>query len=179
MTRLALPPSHPDFPHPALLHAICAVAARYSATASVCTVQEILARRVSSLNRYEDAYNETCFGEKHYKFCMLEMRYDNCQGPKLFELLQAQILVMQYILQTSRWLEGWTLIGSMTRTSIALGLMDDVSGSILPRPKSDHEREERRAAVAEVIALDAAFSASGNWPGTLPQGEMVSDEDTP
>jgi len=102
------------------------------------------------------------------------MRYDNCQGYKLFELLQAQILVMQYILQTSKWLEGWTMVGTMTRTAIALGLMDDAPGTILPWSKNDHEREERRAAIAEIVAMDAAFSASGNWPGTLPQNEMVS-----
>lgn len=31
MTRLRLPPTHPDFPHPSLLHAICAAAATYTA----------------------------------------------------------------------------------------------------------------------------------------------------
>jgi hypothetical protein len=178
IARLSLPPTHPDFPHSALLHAICAVAARYSATVPVCSVQEILERRVTTLDRVEDAKNEKCFGEKHYKYCTLEMRYDNCQSHRLLELLQAQIIVMQYILQAARWLDGWTMIGTMTRLAIALGLMDNSPGSILPLPKNDHEREERRAAVAEIVALDAAFSASGNWPGTLPQGEMVSRSST-
>ena len=35
LTRLSLPPSHTDFPHPAILHAICAVSARYTAYVSL------------------------------------------------------------------------------------------------------------------------------------------------
>jgi hypothetical protein len=31
LSRLSLPPTHDNFPHPAVLHAVCAVAARYTA----------------------------------------------------------------------------------------------------------------------------------------------------
>jgi hypothetical protein len=71
----------------------------------------------------------------------------------------------------------------MTRSAIALGLLDEteqaahgeprLSHSILPRPKTHWEREERRALASEVIAIDATFSASGSWPGTLPAKDEI------
>ena len=67
----------------------------------------------------------------------------------------------------------------MIRIAIALGLFDEpetdvgLGHSILPRPKSDREREERRALAGEIIAIDAAFSASGSWPGTLPPMDEI------
>ena len=73
--------------------------------------------------------------------------------------------------------------GKMTRIAIALGLMDEQGSSsadpgekagMLPPPKTDWEREERRAIACEIIACDLQYSASGSWPGTLPAfDEMV------
>ena len=88
-----------------------------------------------------------------------------------------------------RWLDGWIIIGSMTRTAIALGLLDEtdqvssdearLKHAILPPPTTHLEREERRALAGEVVAIDAAFSASGSWPGTLPaMDEMASVSET-
>lgn len=91
--------------------------------------------------------------------------------------------VIKTTLAHVRWLDGWIIVGVMTRTAIALGLLDEpeqggetVSGvGMLPPPKNDWEREERRAVAAEIIACDLQYSASGSWPGTLPSfDEMVS-----
>ena len=108
MARLALPPRHPDFPHPALLHAICAVAARYSAAVKVTSVQDIVERSLANPPNKskpaadEEAATEHCFAERHWKYSQLEMRYDNCQGTKLLELLLAQVVLIQYICQTAK-----------------------------------------------------------------------------
>lgn len=111
MARLALPPRHPNFPHAALLHAICAVAARYSAAVNVCTVQQLVEKSLMNtppdvapgqMSMDDEAAQETCFSERHWKYCQLEMRYDNCKGTKLFEVLQAQVILIQYICQTAK-----------------------------------------------------------------------------
>lgn len=110
--RLALPPLHVDFPHPALLHAICASAARYSAAVKVYSVQELVEKSLSnppeknapgqSSSLDEEAQNEPCFAERHWKYCNMEIRYDNCQGTKLFDILLAQVILMQYVCQTAK-----------------------------------------------------------------------------
>jgi hypothetical protein len=74
--------------------------------------------------------------------------------------------------------------GKMTRIAVALGLLDEqgiasadptVKSGMLPPPKNDGEREERRAIACEIIATDLQYSASGSWPGTLPAfDEMAS-----
>lgn len=88
------------------------------------------------------------------------------------------------VLADCRWLDGWIMSGKMTRIAIALGLMDEQGSNsadpaeksgLLPPPKNDWEREERRAIACEIIAADLQYSASGSWPGTLPAfDEMAS-----
>jgi len=50
----------------------------------------------------EEASSEPCFSERHWKYSVLELRYDNCQGTKLLDLLQAQVVLYQYFCQTGK-----------------------------------------------------------------------------
>ena len=48
-----------------------------------------------------------------------------------------------------------------------------VQHTILPPPRTDQEREERRALAAYIVAMDCCFSAVGRWPGTLHLDQVV------
>jgi hypothetical protein len=101
LARLALPPTHSDFPHASLLHAICAVAARYSAAVNVCSVAELVEKSVNAYQRngtttpttptVDNLAREKCFSERHAGYAVLEMKADDPRGLKLYEVLQTQV----------------------------------------------------------------------------------------
>ena len=204
MSHLALPPTHADFPHVALLHAICAAAARYSAAVQVSTVAEVMAAvdgRLRSVYKHtgipieEEIAAETCFAERNARYASYEMRYDRTFGRKAFEMVQAQVILGFYYQQSAksvvtsvssadlRWFEGYTLIGTCIRTAVTCGLMSDdwtpVNGvsnkpSLLDSPEEDWDREERRATMLVLLEYDAASAASSGWPNALQMDELVS-----
>lgn len=92
-SRLSLPPSHVHFPHPALLHAICAVAARYSAAVKIDSVAESIARYNAGFETPEDDIAAiSCFAERNTRYAISEMkRAGMLKGRKFFEMLQAQV----------------------------------------------------------------------------------------
>lgn len=101
--RLLLRPTHPNFPHTALLHAICAVSARYSAAVKTCAPEDYIARQDAKLWEQkrpgpgglgvEDSIGmEECFGERNMRYAQLECtRLDNTNGRKLVDLVQAMV----------------------------------------------------------------------------------------
>jgi hypothetical protein len=91
--RLSLPPSHVHFPHPALLHAICAVAARYSAAVKIDTVAESITRYNAGFETPEDDIAAiSCFAERNSRYAVSEMkRAGMLKGRKFFEMIQAQV----------------------------------------------------------------------------------------
>jgi hypothetical protein len=101
MARLQLPPRHPDFPHPALLHAICAVSARYSAAVKVSTVAEsiertdaeqLIGRKPGGAGYIEDEIAAiTCFAERNFRYAELQAEPEGMLGRKLLEVSQAQV----------------------------------------------------------------------------------------
>ncbi|KIR58997.1 hypothetical protein I314_04981 [Cryptococcus bacillisporus CA1873] len=153
LARLALPPSHPEFPQRALLHAICAAAARYSAAVSVRSVadgmikvnNDAIQARGKGLD--QDIASETCFSERN-----------------------------------AIWMDGWVMIGSVTRLAICLGLLQNqsqyngdipsIKQSVLDPPKDDTDREERRATMYYALCYDVTASASSGWVGTMPTEEL-------
>jgi hypothetical protein len=92
-SRLSLPPSHVHFPHPALLHAICAVAARYSAAVKIDSVAESIARYNAGFETPEDDIAAiSCFAERNTRYAISEMkRAGMLKGRTFFEMLQAQV----------------------------------------------------------------------------------------
>ncbi len=99
--RLALPPTHTNFPHTALLHAICAVAARFSAAVYTAPVEEVvlttdralagLTTRKSGSSTEDDIAEIKCFAERNARYALIEIRADESKGDKLFEILQAEV----------------------------------------------------------------------------------------
>lgn len=109
MARLALPPTHANFPHTALLHAICAVTARYSAAVYTISVDESMRQTNDRLHgRYkrtpgtsadDEASAQACFGERHAAFAVLELRPSEATGRKMLELCQAQTILIVFYQQ--------------------------------------------------------------------------------
>jgi len=100
--RLRLPPTHTNFPHSALLHAMCAVAARYSAAVHTISTDEWVRRVDARLKTKgqplpgkwgveESIAMEECFGERNVKYAQLEARLENATGRKLVDVVQAMV----------------------------------------------------------------------------------------
>ncbi|ODO08706.1 hypothetical protein L198_00439 [Cryptococcus wingfieldii CBS 7118] len=192
MTRLSHAPTHPDFPHLALIHALCAIASRHSAAVHTRTVQENLQQTAQDAKKDNpgrgepaDPANEDCFSEQQaiYASRVAMSSLHHVSGRGLFDVLQATILVCHWGQSDSRWMDCWASVGLSTRLAICLGLLnDDLPGmslsslhqSILPPAKTDAEREERRAVLWYVMYYDTAGSACSGWPGTLPNDEITA-----
>lgn len=104
LQRLRLPPTHPNFPHVALLHAICAVSARYSAAVRTLSVEDWIKRvdaRLAPDSKgqggagkiwiEEEIAMEECFGERNAKYAQLEARLESASGRKLVDVVQAMV----------------------------------------------------------------------------------------
>ncbi|OCF78937.1 hypothetical protein I204_00881 [Kwoniella mangroviensis CBS 8886] len=190
LTRLALPPTHADFPHVALLHAICATAARYTAAVKCRPVPEAIEKTNQDAKRangkglpYDDPADETCFSERNARYAMNAMKFEHVSGRGLLDMLQAMIVMGHWGQSSAKWIEGWIIIGSGGRLAICLGLLDyqpDNFGmpalrqSILGPPKTDAEREERRAVMYYIMTYDCISAASSGWPNSLPIEELTA-----
>ena len=97
LSRLSKSPSHPDFPHHALLHAICAVAGRFTAAVHVETIQDSVKRRARFLDG-KKAHMSTqpedgpaCFADHHAKLATIAMDIGETYGRAHLEVCQAQV----------------------------------------------------------------------------------------
>ncbi|WWC65309.1 uncharacterized protein I303_107926 [Kwoniella dejecticola CBS 10117] len=190
LARLALPPTHTDYPHVSLLHAICAAAARYTAAVKCRPVREAVEKTNSDAKRangkglpYEDPADETCFSERNARYAMAALKFEHVSGRGLLDMLQCMIVLCHWGQSSAKWIEGWVMIGGAGRLAICLGLLDHqpdhfgmpaLRQSILGPPKSDAEREERRAVMYYIVANDCISAASSGWPNTLPVAEMTT-----
>lgn len=100
--RLRLPPTHPNFPHTSLLHAICAVSARYSAAVHTISTDEWVRRVDGRLGVKgvpvpgtwgieESIAMEECFGERNAKYSQLEAKIEGTVGRKLMDVVQGMV----------------------------------------------------------------------------------------
>jgi len=109
LARLELPPTHRNFPHTALLHAICAVTARYTAAVHTISVEETVRRtneeirgnirRPQGMSADEEAATQECFGDRHARFTLLEMQIGHVTGRRMLEIAQAQVILAVYYQQ--------------------------------------------------------------------------------
>ncbi|KAJ1300996.1 hypothetical protein OPQ81_003419 [Rhizoctonia solani] len=107
LARLQLPPSHPQYPSNALLHAICADASLYGAQGGA-----------NGLNGVSG------FGAMHAGLCMAKALEDASMGKRLLETVQAFIVMSWWQHANARWSELWISTGLTIRYCIPLGLMD-------------------------------------------------------
>jgi hypothetical protein len=99
--RLALPPTHADFPHRALLHAICAVSGRYSAAVRCSSVAEVIKRSDdgmmgippsnAGMSVEDRTANEPCFVERNVAYALQAIDSIEVRGRRMLETLQALV----------------------------------------------------------------------------------------
>ncbi|QRW25776.1 Fungal specific transcription factor domain [Rhizoctonia solani] len=168
LSRLQLPPSHPQYPSNALLHAICADASLYGAQGGTTGPNGI-----------------SGFGAMHAGLCMAKALEDASMGKRLLETVQAFIVMSWWQHANARWSELWISTGLTIRYCIPLGLsksitFDDMfSGAVggvsghstnwkvdtIMQPTTDStEVELRRRAFWHAYMLDRVQGAATAWP---------------
>ncbi|KAL7416360.1 hypothetical protein BDY24DRAFT_412551 [Mrakia frigida] len=146
LARLNLPPSHHDFPHPALLHSICA------ATSSFIGGVNLVPPAACDFNPARDgtanssrnelpsqaAYpawdglgakpNVTTpgldgdFGQVHATWAQLYIDQAKDRPFYYLEATQALVILLAYYHQQALFFKVWTIIGLATRLAVPLGL---------------------------------------------------------
>jgi hypothetical protein len=180
--KMALPATHKDFPNVAVLHGICAAAARYTARVFTCAPEDEPWLRA---NQYADEpVREEDFGVRHALFAWRSVHQQLASGVNIYECAQACILLANHNHMYARWAEGWVTIGLAGRLMAPLGLALKEQPGIGPGPAqrgplmkpavNGIEREERRALFWASVLYDSQISASAGWPGSIQFDEIVS-----
>lgn len=155
MASLSLPPSHPEFPHPALLHAICATASRWTS------------RDVSVS---ADGARRDRFAEFHASKTRTYIDQTMASGAQIFAVLQACIILSWYLYAEGRWVEVWIFAGFQTRVAVPLrlnypGTHSKPTGAApagyLPAPSTVKELELRRRTWWMSLVFDRIVSVGG------------------
>ncbi|KZT44473.1 hypothetical protein SISSUDRAFT_1012646 [Sistotremastrum suecicum HHB10207 ss-3] len=167
MAALALPADHKDFPHTALLHAICTTASRWVS---------------GYAERGHDGLRRDPFAEFHAKKVKLYIAQAMTSGFHSLDLLQACILLSWHLYMEGHWAEAWMYVGLQSRASIPFRLNfpgcyyeDELSGgSFLPPPTSALELEKRRRIWWMIFIMDRTVSSSG-WSHALPESDAGTE----
>lgn len=176
---MALPATHKDFPNVAVLHGICAAAARYTARVFTCNPEDEPWLRAA--DHMEDPHREEDFGLRHallaWKVVIMQLN----RGIHVYDSAQALVLLANHHHMYARWAEGWLCIGMAARLMPPLGLSvkEPVNngkgvGPFLRPSLNGIEREERRALFWASVLYDIQISASSGWAGIIQQDEVVS-----
>ncbi|KAG9002928.1 hypothetical protein FRB94_003455 [Tulasnella sp. JGI-2019a] len=164
---MTLPPTHPDFPHPALLHAICASASRWT-----------LASMYSRDTRRGDRDK---FAEFHANKTRMYIDQTIASGQNIFSVLLGGIVIGWWFYHEGRWVDVWRYSGFLTRVSIPLGLnhpgttpsMGNGSPYLSP-PNNATDLEQRRRAWWLCVAFDR-ISSVGGWPHSVDERDIGTE----
>lgn len=185
--HLALQPSHRDFPHTALIHAMCAVATRFI--------------KQDAFDLDKETYWRSAPSPTDYHANAAKNHVDNAivKGEKLFNVAQAIILICFYFYTSARFVEVWLYCGLATRICSPLGLNhlesliketpnsnfpgmpglpDDAAAFRNPKDQPSHipQTEEDKAEQAHVFwtafTADRLATACTGWASSLAEEEV-------
>lgn len=180
MTSLSLPPSHPKFPSPAVLHAICALGSLYTAAVTSppfpdygkVDPEEIFWQR----NRLKEDRPDS-FAEEQAKYAKDTAEHLKYLGQDLFQVLQTNIILSWFYCSHSRWVELFMTSAHSMRLSVPLGLnicppFHSITKSvrpvsILPPARTVVEDETRRNAFWLAYAAERQHGCSNGWALSL------------
>ncbi|KPV74257.1 uncharacterized protein RHOBADRAFT_54102 [Rhodotorula graminis WP1] len=164
-TAMTLPPTSDGFPHTALIHIMCAIAALM--VPDDYLKGETYWRSASKPVEY------------HLARCKLSLGANLGFGP-LFQTVQVHGLLCYVLYTQARWIELWQTCGQATRISTPLGLnhvraANDVpqgqgahfKGHLLRKTDDDDELNERAATFFICLFADRCASASTGWPCSI------------
>nr|VWO94325.1 Fungal_trans domain-containing protein [Ganoderma boninense] len=166
---LSLPPTHPKFPLPAILHAMCALGSMY--TASV----------FNSPN--SDSLHET-FAESQIKAARDSLEFSLRMTLDLFGSLQAQIIIALWYWYNARWSEACVAFSISLRYAVPCGLnvnppYESISSSnmartsIIPPAVDVLEDEIRRNNFWIAYLMERHFAAINNFAMFLDDDDVA------
>ncbi|KAH7931095.1 hypothetical protein BV22DRAFT_1101451 [Leucogyrophana mollusca] len=163
MASLSLPPTHPDFPIPAVLHAICAVSSTYTAAIQV-PIQQLGSLR------------QETFAEQQARLAKEQVDQFIANGHQLWQCFQACVALTWYY-----WCNA--NCGHSMRFSVPLGLnmkqpfhsiTDKVASlSLIPPARTFAEDETRRNAFWLAYAIDRQHGAGTGWALALADDDIA------
>ncbi|KAI0271386.1 hypothetical protein BC834DRAFT_818707 [Gloeopeniophorella convolvens] len=201
MASLNLSPSHPSFPSPPVLHAICAVGSLY--TAAVLPTPPPDKRMAAGMfedinfgqpfnsgppsdelfgNRYKRKDHVDSFAEKHVKFARELAEEQIWAGKRLFENVQALLIITWWHWSNARWVEAFMNVGQALRALVPLGLnicapfVPITEGvrppSLIPPPESIIEDEVRRNTFWLVYIMERMCGCSNGWALSMDDSDV-------
>ncbi|KAH9162760.1 hypothetical protein EDB89DRAFT_1860500 [Lactarius sanguifluus] len=179
MASIDLPPTHPNFPSPAIIHAICAVGSLYTVAVpptpppekSMGATDEIF----GSWYKRKDYIDS--FAERHVKLAKQTAEEQLLAGKTLLEDVQAMLIITWWYWCNARWVESFTTIGQAIRAAIPLGInvnppffpiSDSLrTPSLILLPKDSVEDEIRRNTFWLLYAMERMGGCSNGWALSL------------
>ncbi|EMD42229.1 hypothetical protein CERSUDRAFT_110761 [Gelatoporia subvermispora B] len=155
LASMQLHPKDPNFPHAAVLHAICASASRWAS---------------HDLITSPDGTRRDRFAELHVSKTRTYIDRTMATGVDIFPVMQACILLSWYFYQEGRWVEVWIFAGFQTRVAVPLRLNypgtysahgANAPGAFLAPPSDSRDRELRRRTWWMTIMFDRIVSVGG------------------
>ncbi|GMK55398.1 hypothetical protein CspeluHIS016_0204540 [Cutaneotrichosporon spelunceum] len=184
MARLNLPPTHSNFPHPALLHAICSLTAAWiepttddlashfpPADYDKDKIAFMVQTATTKVDGMPFSLRQAAFGKDAIQDGLNT-------GNRLFDVVRAMIILSRVFIDDTRMLECWTYCGLVARMILPLGLNVrsaelSLKSVMLPPPVDALEREERRIVVWMAMYHDTVASAASGWGSSLSLDELT------
>ncbi|KAI0660380.1 hypothetical protein C8Q70DRAFT_1052957 [Cubamyces menziesii] len=181
MTSLSLPPSHPKFPLPAILHAMCALGSMYTASVSPTPSPPLPSYCPGGGNALNSSDSDS-FGEQQIRFAKDAIEVALRTTSDLFSVLQAQIVVSLWFWYNARWSEACMAFALSLRYAVPCGLnacppfgsissSDMSASSVIPPAANVIEDETRRNTFWFAYMMERHFAAINNF------AMMLDDED--
>ncbi|KAG8990949.1 hypothetical protein FRB90_001536, partial [Tulasnella sp. 427] len=194
LEKLEENPDSPNFPLPALLHAICAVASFYTSVIDRPRLPPI--EEIQTEERFTHEWKQfrpnQSFGETHALWSSQEAIKSMDRPGSMIQIMQSFIILSWYHYTAGSSVNVWILNGRTCRMSSPLGLLSSESyGSldqpksspfVLPPPKDAVEREERRNITWLMYAAERLSAAQTTWAQLLDDADIsqllpLSEED--
>ncbi|KAG9006300.1 hypothetical protein FRB93_008789 [Tulasnella sp. JGI-2019a] len=186
MEALAAPPSSPQFPIPALLHAICAMASFYTAVIDSPPLPNLA--DIQSEDMFPQFWykisSEQSFGDIHALWANITALKANEQGDRTLQVVQSKVILSWYYYAMGSIVNVWITNGKAARAALPMGLnvASNFSGlarhggnqtaSILPPAKSVSEGEERRNMLWVIYLTERLQSAETSWAMLLDDDDI-------
>ncbi|KAI9445302.1 hypothetical protein H4582DRAFT_1806331 [Lactarius indigo] len=179
MASIDLPPTHPNFPSPAIIHAICAVGSLYTVAVPPTPPPEKSMGATDEIfgNWYKRKDYIDSFAERHVKLAKQTAEEQLWAGKKLLEDVQAMLIITWWYWCNARWVETFTTIGQAIRAAVPLGINVNPSffpisdslktPSLILLPKDSVEEEVRRNTFWLLYAMERMGGCSNGWALSL------------
>jgi len=178
VATLNLPPNHPNFPSPCVLHAICAVGSLYTmAILPTPPIDRSMAADEIFGNRYRRKDHMDSFAERQVKLAKQTAEEQLWAGRNLLEGVQALLMISWWYWCNARWVEAFMTISQAIRAAVPLGInvesrflpiSDSLrTPSLLQPPETVIEEETRRGTFWLLYATERMAGCSNGWALSL------------